>query len=247
MTGSSRKKSWLLVSTLLWVLLPLQGWSQSSPEEGSITLPPETKPIRQSRLSQLIQRPAQLFMPSRLLIGQENKFLIRGLAGKKVMLYLSSQAEGLAAPNGQALRVGPENQQLGGVIPESGVLALSLEVPKEEALADQVVYVEAIQWQNPDYSDLSVIQLLDPSGRATADNRIALFLPDEKQGAMLMPAMPGMASPQVFQQLNNVSGALRDDRKKDLLDTGDIQRDTLREQNVFIQRRGLTTGSSTGP
>ena len=61
---------------------------------------------------------------------------------------------------------------------------------------------------------------------------------------MVMPGMPGF-NPQVFSQLTTLGDVYNsgDERKKQLLDNGNINKDREMDQNPFI-RRGAQQGIS---
>lgn len=194
--------------------------------------------VRNSRLSQLIKHKPSLYLPNRLLIGEDNHFTVQGPAGSHVVLYISPQPQGVEAPDGQALRVGDDNHQLTGSIPENGVLEMTFPVPAEEELVGKKVYVEAITWKADDYSDLQVFDLVDAAGRKATENHLAFEKPSKGKGALIIPTMPGL-SPQILQQMTTFSDIQKGDkRKRELIDGGNVNKDVIYDRNVFIQRPG---------
>ncbi len=197
--------------------------------------------VRRSRLSQLIQEKPTLYLPSRLLIGVDNRIVVRAAAGSQVRLYLSPGNSGFRSPDGQVLQVSEEHQALEGTIPENGVLQLQVPVPNEDDLIGRDVYIDAITWQNPDYSDLKRMEWVDATGRRATDNKISIAKAvDPKRGANVIPSLPGLPS-NALQQLGTVVDAETsgDARKKELVDPNGA-RDSrfFLDQNSFIQRPG---------
>jgi predicted nucleic acid-binding Zn finger protein len=194
----------------------------------------------QSRLSSLLLKKNDLYMPTRLVLGQEARFVVKAPAGDVVKVFISTKNEGYILPNGTPLRVGTESQELTGTIPDNGVLELKMAVPKDESMEGKVVYIDAAV--GPTNEELAPIDLIDAAGRRTDENTLVVVKPAEAGGPNIMPSMPGL-SPQVLNQLTTMSDAYTkgDSSKKQLLDNGDINRDRALDQNPFINR-GLQPG-----
>lgn len=195
--------------------------------------------LHNSRLSQLVKRKPSMYMPSRLLIGAENRFTLQGPAGSHVTLYLSPQPDGFKTPDGQLLRVGTENEQVTGLIPENGVLELAFPVPNEEDLVGKNLFVEAVSWKNDDLSDLTIFELVDSTGRRASENYLAISKPANGRGAMILPNLPGMPGGMI-QRMTQITDVTKegDPRKKDLIDSGTIDRANTYDRNMFINRPG---------
>ncbi len=192
----------------------------------------------QSRLSQLIRQKPDMYLPTRLILGEENRFVFRAKPGSNITLYLSPKGEGFVLPNGLPLFIGEEHESVSGQIPSSGVLELSLPLPDEEDWNGYVLYVDAITWQTPDGSDAERFEWIAHTGSRAESNALVMSKRTRDGGFPIMPAIPGIPT-HVFQQLTTMSEAYNgDERKKELLDTGEINRDTLLDQNSFINRPG---------
>lgn len=189
----------------------------------------------ESRLSKLLIRKSNLYLPTRLVLGEGSKFVVKAQPGDKVRVFISPKAEGYVLPNGTALRVGTEAHELSGTVPETGVLELQLDMPKEEGLIGKVVYVDAVAGASDEA--LAPIDLIDSTGRRTDTNTLVISKPADKGGAMIMPGIPGL-DPQLFNRMATLGEIYTsdDERKKQLLDTGIINRDVEMEQNSFINR-----------
>ncbi|MDX2085789.1 MAG: hypothetical protein SFZ03_10435 [Candidatus Melainabacteria bacterium] len=202
--------------------------------------------LSRSRLSQLIKPMAELYLPGQLYLGKDNTFTLRGTPGKKVTVYLSPLGEGGQAPNGQPLRVGPQSQTLTGIISDKGLLQLTLPVPEDKELIGRQLFVDAVLYSDDQFTDLERVDVIDASGRRGGANSLSLAEPVEvKKGPMLFPGVPGM-SPQVLQNLTNVSNAINgDERKKELLDLdGQMERGLTRDRNPFVQLPGTMPGGA---
>ncbi len=197
----------------------------------------EAAPPRKSRLSQLIKNKSSLYLPTRLLTGSDNKFVVRAPAGQTVVLYLSPAPAGMSAPNGAPMRVGTENQMLEAIASEKGVATLTVPIPDEASLAGQPVYVEAYTYGSSDYSDLEILELLGPTGRRVSDNRLSIQEPSDGRGAMVLPGLPGVGS-DLLRRLSTMGDLYNSDdkdRMESLRDDGEIG-DSPQDQNVFITR-----------
>jgi hypothetical protein len=196
----------------------------------------------QSRLSRLLIRNADLYLPTRLVIGEEARFVVKAPAGNHVKVLLSPDGEGYTLPDGTSLRVGTEAQELIGVVPENGVLELTLDIPQEAELAGKVLYIDAAS--GPTDEALVPMTLMDPTGRKADSNVLVIAKPAELGAPMIMPTMPGGLTPQAFNQLSQMSQvyASKDERKKQLMmDNGDLDRSRQMDNNPFTQR-GLQKG-----
>lgn len=209
----------------------------------NVVLPVAHAEKYQSRLNSLLLKKNDLYLPTRLVLGQEARFVVKAPAGSLVKVLISTKNEGYTLPNGTPLRVGTEAQELSGTIPESGVLELKMEMPKDESMEGKVVYVDAAV--GPSNEELAPIDLMDAAGKRTAENTLVIVKPAELGGPNIMPSMPGL-SPQIFNQLTTMSDVYSksDGSKKQLLDNGDINRDRSLDQNPFINR-GLQPGLGT--
>jgi hypothetical protein len=194
----------------------------------------------QSRLNSLLLKKNDLYLPTRLVLGEEARFVVKAPAGNLVKILVSAKSEGYVLPNGTSLSVGEEVQELTGTVPANGVLELKLPVPKDPTMEGKVVYVAGVV--GPSEEALTPIDLIDSTGRRTEENALVIVKPVEAGGPSIMPSMPGL-SPQVFNQLTTMSEIYGkgDNSKKQLLDTGDINRDRAIDQNPFVNR-GLQPG-----
>lgn len=208
---------------------------------GTLALPvPSHAQKYQSRLNSLLLKKNDAYLPTRLIIGEEAKFVVKAPAGSKVKVFLSSKGEGYMLPSGTPLRVGEDAQEISGVMPENGVLELKTQMPKDPELEGKIVYVEVVSGATDE--DLAPIDLVDATGRRTTENTLVLMKQAEMGGPSLLPSMPGI-SPQVLSQLSNMGSAFAkgDNNQKQLLDDGTINRDREMDRNPFV-RRGIQPG-----
>lgn len=194
----------------------------------------------QSRLNSLLLKKNDVYLPSRLVLGEEARFVVKAPAGNKVKVFVSYANEGYILPNGTPIRVGAEVQELSGTVPENGVLELKMAMPKDAELDGKVVFVEAVTGISDE--TLVPVDIMDSTGRRTAENSLVITKPSESGGPSIMPSMPGF-SPQMFNQLTTMSQiyANKDDSRKQLLDNGTINKDRAIDQNPFV-RRGIQPG-----
>lgn len=191
----------------------------------------------QSRLNSLLIHQSNLYLPTRLVMGESTRFVVKSNPGDKVKVLLSAKGEGYTLPNGTPLHVGAEVQELTGTVPDTGVLELTIEMPKDEALEGQTVYVDAAA--GPSDEALKPIDLIDPTGRRAEANVLVIAKPAEKGGPNFMPSMPGV-DPQLMQRLSDMS-SMSDEKRKQLIDNGDINRDLDTDKNPFA-RHGFQPG-----
>ncbi len=226
-----------LLLSLLGTSIGIDGFSSNGLEADA------AKP-RKSRLSQLIKNKSNLYLPTRLIIGKDNKFVVRVPAGNTVVLLLSPFPAGMSAPDGTPMRVGKENQILEAVASDKGVATLTVPIPDEESLVGQPVFVAAYTYGRSDYSDLEILELLGPTGRRVGDNRLAIDEPSDGRGAMVLPGLPGVGS-DMLRRLSTMGDIYNSDdkeRMETLKDNGDLGDGTLQDKNIFISRPDGTGG-----
>jgi hypothetical protein len=190
----------------------------------------------QSRLNSLLLHKNDLYLPSRLVLGETAKFTVKAAPGSKVKLFISTSGEGYSLSEGTLLRVGKDAQLVEGTVPSNGVLQLQMEMPKEESLAGQYLYIDAVA--GPTDEELKPVDLVDSTGRRTGENTLAIVKPNELGGPNVAPNMPGI-SPQMFNQLTQMGSMAKDDPRRKLLDNGDIDQTRQFDKNPFINRGAM--------
>lgn len=228
----------LIALAALWALSPLNSWTGAN-------VPVSWAQARAGgRLSQLIQQKASLYLPTRLLWGQENRILVKATPGARVMVYLSPQDEGFTTPNGLALRVGANPQALCGVASDKGVAVITLTLPDPEPSPEgetaepkeRTAFLDAVTYQKDDFSDMTAVEFIDPTGRATASNQTRLTRPADGKGAMFFPGMPGVSG-DLVRRLSTLGDLQNGDaRKRELVDEGQRNLNVDQDRNVFIRR-----------
>lgn len=134
-----------------------------------------------------------VYKPTRLIVGKETKFIIKGFPKSNVSLLMSESNEGAPLFYGQKLNLGADITAKEAVIPENGVLELGIKLPDDKKLEDQVRYFEVAVWKNKDYSDLKLAKIVGPNGQRTGLNKIKIYLPNEDSTRpTFAPVMPGM-------------------------------------------------------
>jgi hypothetical protein len=190
----------------------------------------------QSRLNSLLIHKNDLYLPSRLVLGETARFTVKAAPGSKVKLFISTSGDGYSLPGGTLLRVGSDAQVVEGTVPSNGVLQLQMDMPKDESLADRYLYIDAVA--GPSDDELKPIDLVDSTGRRTGDNTLAIVRPNELGGPNVAPNLPGV-SPQVFNQLTQMGSMGKDDPRRKLLDNGDINQNRAIDKNPFVNRGAI--------
>lgn len=185
-----------------------------------------------SRLNSLVLKKNDVYLPNRLVIGEEAHFVVKAAPGSQVKILLSAQNSGYQLPNGTALRVGNQSEELVGVVPENGVLQLKMTLPKDESMEGKIVYVDAVSGSSD--ADLAQMELVDSTGRRTGNNALSIVKASDPGGMSIMPNMPGV-SPQMINQLTNMANP---GTNKQLMDNGDINQDRAIDRNPFLNRGG---------
>ena len=202
-----------------------------------LNLPVEAR-RRPSRLSQLVLRDTQVFLPPRLTLGETATFQIRGLPNERVILfYASSKADGLTLPSGQQLKVAQDSPYLQGTLNDKGLLSLALEVPDDESIVGQVIFLDAIHFQQSNMQDAKPVRFLSSTGRQATVAQLLVHAPksEAKSSApLIIPAAPGLDSQALRQATTNATILNGDnERKKELLDFGSIRNEDPLQRNAL--------------
>jgi len=200
-----------------------------------------------SRLNSQLRKQQELFLPDRLLLGHEARFVMRAQPGAQVTLYLSPTNEGVVVGEGSQgvrLRVGADFTTLTGVTPANGVLVLSTTLPGDQELVGKTLYVDALSCDTNQPATCQSLVVKEASGRMAASNGLEMRSPETRTtgGAtpMVLPMMPGMdaRTVQAMQQLGRTMNA-KTDEERARLDDGRIDRNRLYDRNPLVTRPGV--------
>jgi len=139
---------------------------------------------------------AEVFKPSRLIIGAKTGFIIKAEPGSHVSLVLAVDE------NGEQILA-----KVDGMVGEKGITELEVELPDKKELINKVVYFEVAVWKNEDLSDAKRARIMGSDGRQSRSNTILITGKPEK-GLMpgFGPAMPGVGD------VSRTMDALQDER-----------------------------------
>lgn len=139
---------------------PFSSSSQAATNEpnsaASISLSGNNSPLRSRGLGQRLSQ-NRVFFPPKMIIGRIHEFVVKGRPGSNVAIAMADKDSGAKAICGHSLRLGPDRKVVGGgVIPETGLLTVYVEMPIQGDLIGLPVFFETAIWQKPDFSDLEI-------------------------------------------------------------------------------------------
>lgn len=190
-----------------------------------------TTPANALKLSDLVKKSPEVYLPSQLLPGEPATFTVKAKPGQFVKLILSSYAQGLELDNGVALRVGTPTVEGGATVPESGVVEITVTIPDSYEVLGDKQFVEAVVWSNPDQSDAQVSKVVDNSGLTTQSNYVAIGTPADPGATLVMPGGDANMT-NLFRSVTTLNDVGKDPRKKQLLDDGAINRNRQLDRNL---------------
>ena len=190
------------------------------------------------KLSDLIKKPPQLFVPSQVIPGTEASFTLQGKAGKSYLLMLSARSQGKELPNGTALRVGKSQVEQEGVIPESGVVEIKVMIPDKVASYEKQ-YVEAVVWSQPDMSDAEPADVVTSVTTQNANNLVLVGKHADPGSTLIVPGDPSVSG--IFRSLGTMGDVAKDPRKQTLVDDGRINRNRQLDRNLINAPGGTST------
>jgi hypothetical protein len=152
-----------------------------------ITLPFSDKPKFQ------LDESPRMYLPSKLVIGQDNLFVIKGKPGAKVSIAMSLSNDGSKPLLGKYLRLGSTELTIEGNISATGIVELKYKPENDKTLVEQSRYFEAVIWSKDDFSDLEVADVYSPSGKVTNNNSVVIALPNSNPNIpSFAPVLPGV-------------------------------------------------------
>lgn len=204
------------ISIFLFLLIVIStsslAYSQNLDE---ISLPPSEGPTLK------VSNRASVYLPSKLIIGQDNIFIVKGSPGSKVSLAVSDANKGAKPLFGNALRLGNTEETFEEIMPAAGVLEIKYSVPDDESLVDKVKYFEVAIWKKSDFSDMQLAVSVSPSGRETKNNGIAIaYPPSSGKTPTFAPVLPGIGE-DIVRSIEKIKDAKDANINPDLLDEGE--------------------------
>lgn len=144
------------------------------------------------RKSLLLNRDySQVYKPTKLIIGANNKFSIKAEPGSYVLLLVSSTNDGNEF-NDKQLRLGKDVKKVDGVVTSNGFLELNFDLPKDKTLVKKEMYFEVLVSKDKSFTNSEIAKIISPSGRETDINSIKVYEPnDTKLGPSFGAVMPG--------------------------------------------------------
>jgi len=133
-----------------------------------------------------------VYKPSKLLIGNKTKFVIKAPPKSHVSLVTSEENGGYPEFHGHKLRLGQIISPNEAIVEDNGILELEIPVPAEKGLLGKILYFEVLVWKKSDFSDLKIAKIMGIDGRETDVNAVMIAEPPKKQSMPgIGPGIPG--------------------------------------------------------
>lgn len=172
---------------------------------------------------------AEIYKPSKLLLGGETKFIVKGEPGSKVLLLFSEQNEGAEPFGGLNLRIGSVAAKEQGIIDEKGIAELLFSLDGDKASIGKKLYFEAIIWTKDDFSDAQKAKIIEINGQQTLNNALVIApSPKDKGLPGFNASLPGIGD------VGETLGAMRgnEDNTEELKQEMYYRRDSLLLRNL---------------
>jgi hypothetical protein len=148
-------------------------------------------PIRRMGHRSLADRLVQsrVYLPGRMVLGKPASFVIHGKPGWHAALAMADKDAGAKPIFGHPIHLGPDRKLVAvGVIPESGVLELTIETPIQGDLIGSNLFFEAALWSAPDFSDCVLATPITSEGQEGVKNGVLVAADIEvKKGVQIVP------------------------------------------------------------
>lgn len=115
-----------------------------------------------------------VYKPSKLIIGNKTKFIIKAPVNSYVSLVTSEGNSGYPEYYGHKLRLGQTINAHEKIVKENGIVEIEIPLPLEKVLVGKILYFEVIVWKKIDLSDLKIAKIIDIDGRETNVNAVII-------------------------------------------------------------------------
>ena len=115
-----------------------------------------------------------VYKPSKLIIGNKTKFVIKAEPNSHVSLVTSDENGGSPEYYGYKLRLGQILNPHEGIVGDKGVLELEISLPHEKELVGKILYFEVLVWKKSDFSDLKIAKIMGIDGSETNINAVII-------------------------------------------------------------------------
>lgn len=170
---------------------------------------------------------AEVYKPSKLLLGGETKFIVKGEPGSKVLLLFSETNNG-GEPFGEIkLRIGSVAAKEQGMIDEKGIAELLFSLDGDKTSIGKKLYFEAIIWTKEDFSDAQKARIIEINGQETLNNALVIApSPKEKALPGFNASLPGIGD------VGDTLGAMRGHEDN----TEELKQEMYYRQNSLMLR-----------
>ncbi len=135
---------------------------------------------------------AEIYKPSKLIIGSSTLFAIKAKPGTHVSLLFSGNNTGIQPFYGQELRLGAIIDKIDGIVGKTGLAEIKIKLPEDKDLIGKIMYFEAVVWQKKDFSDMAKAKIIGINGQATGSNALVIAgKPKNKSIPGIGPEMGG--------------------------------------------------------
>lgn len=137
---------------------------------------------------------AELYKPTKFIIGEDNSIKIKADPDSNIMLMISYDKQGAFLSSGEKLRLGTDYTSMTGVVPKNGVIEFIIPIDNDENMVGKIVYLEAAVWTEEDKSDIKLATIMGSNAKESISNGIIIFpKPYKPKGAGITPGIPGLS------------------------------------------------------
>lgn len=202
------------------------------PSASSVTAAPRSAI---QRLNQYRQQQPKLYLPNRLLIGEQQTITIQGPPNRVVRVFLSPQGRGFTTDDGLALHVSEQVQTLEGQTNANGVAKIVIDLPNNPNMDGERLYMDGVIMGTGDEVSQQ-LHWMDSTGRETTSNRLVMMVPADSMGATVLPGLPGLGG-DMMRRLGTFQDVRKGgERLKTLVDDGSRSTDNVYDRNIFLAR-----------
>lgn len=153
----------------------------------------------------LIERNDSLvYKPTKLIIGEKTKFIIKGNPGNYATLFVSLSEDSLKSINNKKLNIDSSITAKEEVIPTNGILELAYETPNDKTLIGKAMFFQVIISKNKADEKFQIAQIISPKGIETTLNGIEICMPAKDISRPgFTPNIPGF-SPEVSKAIDAI-------------------------------------------
>lgn len=188
------KRVGIMIRTFILLLLLALSCSSINAQAEEINFSASKRPLL------MIKRDyPKVYKPTKLILGDKNKFIVKAQPGSYVLLAISQVNKGAPLFYGKKLRLGANIQTIESKISNNGITELIYTLPDNQDMEGDLLFFEVMVSKDKTFKNPQIAQIIASNGRQSVDNGIIITKKPENVSAPTF----GAAIPGTNMNINN--------------------------------------------